>query len=675
MIRRISTKLLLAVLAAVVVPFLGFAAFVQFEMAERLSREVVLDSLKGLAIDLGAQLERDLEDHARQLQHWSRDRISQYAIEEAAREVGATDPTTTFRLLLGERFDEAKLAWPEWDVLVLIDARGRFVVSSNLDSKGEVLSDEAWRGLRTRDWSAEPWLAGALAGRVVGLDAHPSRYLVDPTRVSVAERHELGWAVPVYPKPELESGDGETNGSGSESGGDAPIGVLLGLVNWSHVQNQIEPAVLKNYFQGLVGPDGRPSAYAWVWHESGDTILAHQNVELYGKHLSTDLGLPQMSAAVQSGAVGFYPEYTFNGKRKNAAWKRCAGPERFGFRWVVGVGIDNDDIYAAANELRTTLFQATGIVVLVAVLLTMVIARRTTAPILQLKSHTERVAAGDLAARVEVRSTDELGELASAMNRMTAELDESRKKLVRAEKDAAWREMARQVAHDIKNPLTPIQLSLDLARRAKREGRGDFDAIFEKTSETISRQVVHLRDIAADFHALTGAEHAKPAVFETWRMMSEVLDLHAAWAAELGVAIERRGAGGFVRVDPALLRRVLQNLVSNALQAMPSGGTLVVTIEPRGAELVIEVQDSGVGLSAEAKQHLFEPYFTTRSSGTGLGLAIAKRVVEEMHGRIELVDVAPPPGTLARITLARHAADAPAGDLSADADAGGGAGG
>ncbi|MCK6449163.1 MAG: ATP-binding protein [Planctomycetes bacterium] len=672
MIRRISTKLLLAVIAAVVVPFLGFAAFVQFEMAERLSREVVLDSLKGLAIDLGAQLERDLEDHARQLQHWSRDRISQYAIEEAAREAGATDPTTIFRVLLGERFDEAKLAWPEWDLLVLIDGHGRFVVSSNLDSKGEVLSDEAWRGLRERDWSVEPWFAGASSGRVVGLDGQPSRYLADPSRVSVAERHELGWAVPVYQKPELENGGDPANGASAESvaaAGEPVIGVLLGLVNWSHVQNQIEPTVLKNYFQGLVGPDGRPSAYAWVWQAGGDTILAHQNVELYGKHLTTDLGLPQMSAAVQAGDVGFYPEYTFNGKRKNAAWKRCAGAERFGFRWVVGVGIDNDDIYAAANELRTTLFQATGIVVLIAVLLTMVIARRTTAPILELKAHTERIAAGDLAARVRVRSTDELGELASAMNRMTAELDESRKKLVRAEKDAAWREMARQVAHDIKNPLTPIQLSVDLARRAKREGRGDFDAIFEKTSETISRQVAHLRDIAADFHALTGAEHAKPAVFDTWKMMAEVLDLHAAWAAELGVTVERRGAGGLVRVDPALLRRVLQNLVSNALQAMPSGGALVVSLEPRGRELVIEVQDSGVGLSAEAKQHLFEPYFTTRSSGTGLGLAIAKRVIEEMGGRIELVDVVPPPGTLARITLARHEPESPSPDAGGEARA------
>ncbi|MBI5434359.1 MAG: HAMP domain-containing protein [Planctomycetes bacterium] len=654
MIRRISTKLLLAVIAAVVVPFLGFAAFVNWEMEERLSREVVLDSLRGLAIDLGSQLDRDLEDHARQVEHWSRDRICQYAIEESARDLAILDSKTTFRLLLGERFDEAKLAWPEWDLLVLIDRRGRFVVSTNLDARGEVLSDEQWRSLRSRKWDAEPWFADASSGKVVGLDWRPASYLSDlaATGAHLPEHFELGWAVPVYEKPELEGGDG-ANGGASEAG-EPVIGVLLGLVNWTHVQNQIEPTVLKNYFQGLVGPDGKPSAYAWVWRADGDAIFAHQNVELYGRSLARDLGLPQMVAAVQDGESGFYPEYTFNDKAKNAAWKRCAGPERFGFRWVVGVGIDNDDIYAAANELRTTLFEATGIVVLVAVLLTMVIARRTTAPILELKAHTERVASGDLSARVEVHSTDELGELAGAFNTMTAELAENRKRLVRAEKDAAWREMARQVAHDIKNPLTPIQLSLDLARRAKAEGRADFDAIFQRTTDTISRQVTHLRDIAADFHALTGAEHAKPTVFDAGKLIDEVLELHAAWAHEERVGVERRGEGGLVRVDPALLRRVFQNLVSNALQAMPDGGSLVVTVEPRGERVVVGVRDSGPGLSAEAKQHLFEPYFTTRSAGTGLGLAIAKRVIEEMGGTIELVDAEPPPGTLVRISLARH---------------------
>jgi signal transduction histidine kinase len=652
MIRRISTKLLLAVLAAVVVPFLGFAAFVNWEMAERLSREVVLDSLKGLTLDLASQIDRDLEDHARQIQHWSRDRICQYAIEESARDLEAGESKTTFRLLLGERFDEAKLAWPEYDLLVLVDGRGRFVVSSNLDERGEVLSDEQWRSLRSRAWSDEDWFGSALDGRVAGIDWRPTRYLAargtnDGVR---AEDFELGWAVPIFQKPDLE-GDDEAN-----DGAPQPvIGVLLGLVNWTHVQNQIEPTVLKNYFQGLVGPDGKPSAYAWVWGADGDTIIAHRDVELYGRSVSRDIGLPQMVAAVRDADVGLYPEYTFNGKEKNAAFRRCAGEDRFGFDWVVGVGIDNDDIYAAANELRATLFKATGVVVLIAVLLTMVIARRTTAPIVELEAHTRRVASGDLSARVEVRSEDELGELASAFNRMTADLAESRTKLVRAEKDAAWREMARQVAHDIKNPLTPIQLSLDLARRAKAEGRADFDAIFERTTDTISRQVTHLRDIAADFHALTGAEHAKPQVFEAWTLMGEVLELHAAWAAELGVAIERRGAGGKVRVDPALLRRVLQNLISNALQAMPSGGALSVTVEVRDERIVFEVRDTGVGLDAEAKRHLFEPYFTTRSSGTGLGLAIAKRVIEEMGGSIELVDNTPPPGTLARISLSRHA--------------------
>jgi nitrogen fixation/metabolism regulation signal transduction histidine kinase len=361
-----------------------------------------------------------------------------------------------------------------------------------------------------------------------------------------------------------------------------------------------------------------------------------------------------MTAATQASDGGLYPEYTFNGVRKNAAFKRCAGPERGGMGWVVGVGINNDDIYRGAHELRTRLIQATSLVVLVAVLLTMVIARRTTAPILTLQEHTRRVASGDLEARVDVKSNDELGELATAFNQMTGELKDSRDKLVKAEKDAAWREMARQIAHDIKNPLTPIQLSVDLLRRARREGAADFDAIFARTTDTISRQVAHLREIASDFHALTGSTHARPEPLDVGKLVDEVLELNSAWAREIGVDVARSGNGGIVRADPGLLRRALINVVSNALQAMPEGGHLRASVAKRDSRVVIELADTGSGISDEARTHLFEPYFTTRTTGTGLGLAIARRVVEEMGGTIALDNNDPPPGSTARIELPLH---------------------
>src|SRR6185295_15252502 len=136
--------------------------------------------------------------------------------------------------------------------------------------------------------------------------------------------------------------------------------------------------------------------------------------------------------------------------------------------------------------------------------------------------------------------------------------------------DAAWREMARQVAHDIKNPLTPIQLSVDLLRRAKHERSAQFDSIFERTTDTIARQVEHLREIANDFHALTGAlKQQNPRDFDAGALVDDLLTLNAAWARETSVHFTRLGGAGRVHVDEPLLRRVLQNLISNAIQAMP----------------------------------------------------------------------------------------------------------
>jgi signal transduction histidine kinase len=429
-------------------------------------------------------------------------------------------------------------------------------------------------------------------------------------------------------------------------------GVLFGLVDWRHVQNSVRTTALTEYFRGLRGPDELSSAYGWVWKSDANTILAHPNVELYGRRVSEDLHLPELTQAALADDWGLYPEYVFGGKKKSAAFKHTKRPEEGGFDWVVGIGIDNEDIFRGVNELRANLVRATAVVLLVATLWTLVIARRMTGPILSLREHTRRVAAGDLDARVPVRGGDELAELAQAFNEMTAEVKEKRAELVKAEKDMAWREMARQVAHDIKNPLTPIQLSVDLLRRAKQEQSPQFESIFERTTETIARQVEHLREVANDFHALTGAlKQQNPRDFDAGALVDDVLTLNSAWARESSVHCKRKGGMGRVHVDEPLLRRVLQNLVSNAIQAMVEGGELEIEVKEQRGRAQILVRDRGPGLSAEVRTRLFEPYFTTRSTGTGLGLAIAKRAVEEMGGTIALEPRSDGVGTVATLDL------------------------
>jgi signal transduction histidine kinase len=518
------------------------------------------------------------------------------------------------------------------------------VVSNTLGPSGLALSDEVLTDLNSRDYSQTAWFEAAKAAQATPSKSYPASRSIDdllPPRNTAPGKHpenyHLAFSAPVF--------SAEEEGSPSRF-----VGALYALVNWSRIQDEVESPVIKNYFQGLVGPDEFPSAYGWIWDRDGDTILAHDNPELYDEKVSgAVINLPRMVEDVRASDWGRYRPYTFRGKDKSAAFKHTQEG------WVVGVGIDDDDIFKGVRELRELLLQATLIVLGISVLLMLITARRATAPILALREHVHRVARGDLDARVDVRTRDELGELGSALNDMTAEIAASREKLVKAEKEAAWREMARQVAHDIKNPLTPIQISIDLAERAHAEKSPEFDAIFDRTVEIISRQVAHLREIASDFHALTGARPASLAAVDVGKVLDEVLVLEAAWAQQLGVTIERRGTNGSVRAEASLLRRVLLNLVSNALQAMPQGGVLTCAIEPRGEQLEIAIRDTGAGIPDDVRRHLFEPYFTTRSTGTGLGLAIAKRVVEDFGGTIELVPAEPGPGTLARVCLPRIA--------------------
>jgi nitrogen fixation/metabolism regulation signal transduction histidine kinase len=277
-----------------------------------------------------------------------------------------------------------------------------------------------------------------------------------------------------------------------------------------------------------------------------------------------------------------------------------------------------------------------------------------TSPIHALQELTERVASGDLTARLEPQSKDELGALTVAFNRMTSDLAAKQEQLIRVEKDAAWREMARQIAHDIKNSLTPIKITLGLLQRAHAERSEQFETILDDTLEMMQRKVVDLDEISKDFAEFTGGRRAKPTLFSGMELVQEVFGLYGAMADEAGVDLRVEGSPCDLYLDRHKLSRVLENTVTNAFQAMPEGGELLARLTTTASTLLIELVDTGVGVSAEAREHLFEPYFTTRSEGTGLGLAITYRVLEDMDGSIEL-EARPDgkPGTVARIELPR----------------------
>ena len=167
----------------------------------------------------------------------------------------------------------------------------------------------------------------------------------------------------------------------------------------------------------------------------------------------------------------------------------------------------------------------------------------------------------------------------------------------------------------------------------------------------IQRQVDNMREVVRDFYAFAG-EHKDPRPVPLGLLIEHVVDLNAALAEEQGVAIELGELSDvLVRADPDELQRALLNLVSNAIDAMPDGGTLSLRVERGEGEVVVEIQDTGRGIAPEVQDKLFEPYFTTRSSGTGLGLAIVRRVIEDLGGSVDLRNVEGGPGALARVTL------------------------
>lgn len=675
MLRRIQHKLLGAVLLAVVMPFAAFGIFLERAIVNDLTWQFVRASLVGMARDLADQVDQQVARLLEDVTLWGAEPLAAWALYEQLSEAGELDwplegfgprqilelgrgeelflPGSELRRALVGSFDRYVATREHFELLLLIDSSGRLVLSNSRDGAGEPLDEALVRRLFDRDFRAEEWFAPALAGEAA-LQGHHVPELLYPDGIGdqkpSARLYAVGFAVPV-PR---HLAQGEVGG------------VLYALVSWQAFQALIGSPVVKDIFRGLSSEED-PSPYAWLWAADGETILAHEDPRLYLARVSQPpVALPQMVEDVrrldERGHLvrgGLYREYEFRGRAKNAAFQRSAPPERQGFDWVVGVGIDNDDVEAATRGLSRLLKGGTAVVLLVVVLWVSVVARRTAGPILALREHTRRVAAGDLDARIAIDSRDELGALADDFNRMAAELSEKHRALVRAEKEAAWREMARQIAHDIKGPLTPMRLSLDLLERALREGGERSADVVERTLPMMRRQVEALREIATDFYHFTGGARSRPEAFDLGRLAAEVLELHRAWAERLGVEIAVVGEPGPVRVDPGKLRRVLTNLVANALEASPEGGrlearTAIVPGEDGRTWVEWTLTDEGVGLSEEVRAHLFEPYFTTRSEGTGLGLAIALRTLEEMGGSIELgarPDGAQ--GTRARVRLPR----------------------
>jgi two-component system, NtrC family, nitrogen regulation sensor histidine kinase NtrY len=268
------------------------------------------------------------------------------------------------------------------------------------------------------------------------------------------------------------------------------------------------------------------------------------------------------------------------------------------------------------------------------------IAERIADPVNRLTRATRRIARGDLDARIATSSSDELRGLVEDFNQMADDLKRQRADLERTQRLEAWADMARQVAHDIKNPLTPIQLSAEHARRVNIDRGAPLSPVLDECVNAILSQVRLLRQISAEFSSFASSPTPRPERTNVVELIDEVVEPYRTGLTR--VTIEQQMATGLpeVWVDRTLFARALTNIIENALHAMPGGGTLTIAANRRRSETTdvvsVQIRDTGIGMDADALAKIFEPYFSTKATGTGLGLTIAKRNVELNGGAISV---------------------------------------
>ena len=288
------------------------------------------------------------------------------------------------------------------------------------------------------------------------------------------------------------------------------------------------------------------------------------------------------------------------------------------------------------SNLIVAVINFTLLLILITMSLAVFIGRRLTSPLRMLSEGMASVELGKKSEHLSYRGSDEIGELVKQYNRMVDELEESAHKLAISERESAWREMARQIAHEIKNPLTPMKLNVQQLLKSWKDGVPGFEKKLEGFSKNQIEYIDNLSSIASAFSSFARMPGANPGIVDLLEQIRITLELfrntddatfRVHWPHERKV---------FIYADKEQLNSVFSNIFKNGIQSIPQGreGLIKVNLDISGDKVVISVSDNGIGIPEALQKKLFTPNFTTKSSGMGLGLSIVKRYVESSNGRI-----------------------------------------
>ena len=297
--------------------------------------------------------------------------------------------------------------------------------------------------------------------------------------------------------------------------------------------------------------------------------------------------------------------------------------------------VSSDELSNDVSDFIVVLLNIYLIFVIIAVFLTVLLTREITRPLLLIREKLAGFRLRGANEKIDYHGRDEVAQLVEDYNRLVDELEKSAEQLATSERSMAWRQMARQIAHEIKNPLTPMKLSIQHLQRARTENDERFSEFFQKTTKTLVEQIDNLSRIASEFSSFSKMPESKPEVVDIIERAGVAVDLFVD-TPNVKVTLKNSRQHILVYADREQLKQVFNNLIKNAIQSVPQSRKGIITvhvIEENGFARV-QIADNGKGIPEDSRSKLFEPNFTTKSSGMGLGLAITKNIVINSGGDI-----------------------------------------